>query len=934
MTQTLRAGLIVTADASSLVGEMQGGREALASLRREATVLGTDLTRSGAAATSFVSIFSRGSGAFRAFGADTKSASDSAAALGAALDQEERQFRQLVLAVDPAARAQAEFRAGQEQVTRAMRLGIATTDEAARTLAQLEARQQAVLATLDRSGAAATRFGTGLQQASFQLTDAVVQFQGGVAPAVIFAQQAPQLLGAFGALGAALGLVAALAPPVLSFFFGAGEAARDLDTILGDLEGSTGRVTDSLKLLRDPRLTETFGALTTDIREMTAAMLELERAAELRKLRETLDRLLRDSIEPTLWDRLGRGTRDWAPGAVFGTDRGFDDRREYELRADNYAELTGGRGLTYDEFAARRSEIDALAKAGEVARVTAEVNRLIRDMSAGGPVTDLNDQLAEILLTLGSVARQTAEVEADFNGSALAARTWNGLVEAGAGAWERIAARGRAMTEEGAERIRTAEGELSIAETVARWGDQSRQAEAERARVARDAYEIEQQRAGLFEADRDRLMEIYDQTAATEAATAAWADRMSAVGAELSGILSTLNSIGNSAVDRAAKRAELDALEAGASVADAAAAGRRTRREAEFSAREQGAGFFGRAAIGIERWWAEGEEQMDADLAAARAAARDRTRTTGRGSGGGLSAAAGITAELARIRPSYEADVAAAEAWRDKALAALDKAGAGYERFADDVQTIFGQKMADAYRADLERRDDWQAGVERGFLKLNDDMMSWADFSESLVTKFAESGEDAFVQFATAGKASFEGLIDFVAEQMARLVYQQMVLPGIGSLFGSIFPGVTPAGGGASLPTHHTGSPGVMRTYAIAGYGDTMRQDERLTMMRRGEEIMTARALENAGALISAMTALATRPAHGQDGTATLNVQIVNNSTARVDGRVEETTDASGQRQMLLVLSDAMADAVAVPGGRARGRIATTFGLRPAGIRR
>ena len=63
-------------------------------------------------------------------------------------------------------------------------------------------------------------------------------------------------------------------------------------------------------------------------------------------------------------------------------------------------------------------------------------------------------------------------------------------------------------------------------------------------------------------------------------------------------------------------------------------------------------------------------------------------------------------------------------------------------------------------------------------------------------------------------------------------------------------------------------------------------------------------------------------------------IQIVNNSTARVDGRVEETTDASGQRQMRLVLSDAVADAVAVPGGRARGRIATTFGLRPAGIRR
>ena len=49
-----------------------------------------------------------------------------------------------------------------------------------------------------------------VQQASYQITDFVMQVSGGVSAMRAFSQQAPQLLGAFGAGGAALGLVAAL----------------------------------------------------------------------------------------------------------------------------------------------------------------------------------------------------------------------------------------------------------------------------------------------------------------------------------------------------------------------------------------------------------------------------------------------------------------------------------------------------------------------------------------------------------------------------------------------------------------------------------------------------------------------------------------------------------------------------------------------------
>lgn len=939
MTTELRAGLVVTADASDLIGSMKQGKDALGLLRQEAAKSVTDFSRLSTASDRFVSIFAKGRGALRGFGTDTKSARDSASVFATALDQEEDAFRRLVLAIDPAARAAAEFKAGQEQVNRAVRAGIATNEEAARALQQLEARQEAAMRSLNNGGAAASRFGTGIQQASYQFTDAVVQFQGGVAPAIIFAQQAPQLLGAFGAMGAALGLVAALAPPVISFFIGAADGAKSLDEAMGQLDATTDRVKDRLETLRDPNLSATFGNMTGSIREMTSAMLALDRAAELKKLRETLDGLLRENIDPGFWQKAGQAfTSGLVAGAGGAQSAGY--LQAQNLSARNYGRLTGGQGISYEDFTARRTEITDLAKAGEVEKVTREISRLMQDMSGGGPITDMKDELVQMLIALGDVASKTAEVEAQFNGTAQAAKTWTALSEAGIGIWDRMAERGREVTAAGNERIRVAQNELGLQQVISVFGEQSKQAEAERARIARENYELELQREGIFGDQREQLMKIYDQTVAAQDATDAWAKNMAAVGAEVSGILSGLANLAGGMLDRAAKQAELTALNAGATIAEATARGQDVRRQGQFNQRatQFGGGMFGNAVAGVERWWGQVGDRQEASLDAARDAARkrDRKSTGGGGAGAGLNAAASITAELAKIKPSYEADVAAADAWRDKALAGLKKTREGYAQFADEVETIYQERLAKAYRDDLDRREDWRSGAERALLDLNDDMMTWADLSENVVTQFAKSGEEAFVSFATKGKASMGDFVDFVAEQFARLAYQTAILPGINALFSSIFPSLNiPGLGGTSLPTNHTGSPGVMRTYAIGrGYGDTMRSDERLTMMRKGEEIMTSRALENAGALISAMTALAARPASVQGSAGGLNFTFVNKGTPQQVEETRETTDSRGQRQYQLVTSDIVATGLTAPGGKAGKAMSSQFGVRKPGIRR
>lgn len=74
------------------------------------------------------------------------------------------------------------------------------------------------------SGKAFKQMGYQVQNASYQLTDFIVMVQGGISPLRAFSQQAPQLLAGFGAMGASIGVVAALLPSVL-LSFGKGAAA-------------------------------------------------------------------------------------------------------------------------------------------------------------------------------------------------------------------------------------------------------------------------------------------------------------------------------------------------------------------------------------------------------------------------------------------------------------------------------------------------------------------------------------------------------------------------------------------------------------------------------------------------------------------------------------------------------------------------------------
>ena len=107
-----------------------------------------------------------------------------------------------------------------------------------------------------------------IQNTSFQLQDIAVQLQGGTRASTVFAQQLPQLLGGFGALGAVLGVVAGVGIPALAFAFSAmGGEAQDSEEALENFTASLKSATDFMRIAQTPikDLREEFGEFADEI---------------------------------------------------------------------------------------------------------------------------------------------------------------------------------------------------------------------------------------------------------------------------------------------------------------------------------------------------------------------------------------------------------------------------------------------------------------------------------------------------------------------------------------------------------------------------------------------------------------------------------------------------------------------------------------------
>ncbi|APZ54114.1 Flagellar motor rotation protein MotB [Salipiger abyssi] len=541
----MRAKLVVEADASAIVGETRRSAEGLDGMSAAADRAAVALQRTASPGTRenldrimqssvrTAAGFGKVSGGARsaetAIGSlQTQTASMSTGLKAQAADlvatQRETaawqgQLDQVRARFDPLFAAMRTYEKELRDIAAAERMGALSAETAAAARTRAKAGYDAFAAAQSRGGRRSMARG-GVQTAAFQAQDIAVQLQMGTAASVVMAQQLPQLLGGFGMMGAVLGAVVAVGVPFVRMLLDSEDAAGTLDERLGKLDTSLQAIGDHLKILNDRDLGQIFGSMSGDIRAMTQDLLALERAAELKSLGSALDGILSERLEPSLWQRLNEAGRSTTLGGTFGTG-GLAETREMEerLRVENYRELTGGRGPSYEEFQAQKEQLVQLSTAGDVEAVIREIRNLVNEFAAGGPVSEINTDMAAMLNELTKAALQTAQTEALYNGSAQEAR----------------------LDKQMASVSDAYRQQAELAEAVTRHGENSAEVDAVRNRHARDALTLKLRELGIEEdstREREALADLDRALAAEEALRAQ--ERQRAITETLTGLSNEL----------------------------------------------------------------------------------------------------------------------------------------------------------------------------------------------------------------------------------------------------------------------------------------------------------------------------------------------------------------------------------------------------------
>lgn len=142
-------------------------------------------------------------------------------------------------------------------------------------------------------------FANSLTNVSFQVQDFAVQVASGQSALLAFAQQFPQLTGALGfagkagLYGAVIGTAAAIGVSLYQAFGSAGEKAKSLDDIVGDMDESFSNLSTYLKISAEDTavLSEKFGMFAGQIRGFNEYMAGIAIAESLERSGAVIDSL-------------------------------------------------------------------------------------------------------------------------------------------------------------------------------------------------------------------------------------------------------------------------------------------------------------------------------------------------------------------------------------------------------------------------------------------------------------------------------------------------------------------------------------------------------------------------------------------------------------------------------------------------------------------
>lgn len=226
------------------------------------------------------------------------------------------------------------------------------------------------------------RFGSSMQNASYQVQDFVVQVGGGVEPMRALSQQLPQLLGPLGSLGAVVGVAAAALPLLVVAFKQLSGESLTLEEAIKNLDETMGRMD-----------TDKFVAEFNKATEAQRGFLIQAQLFEVREAEQALRDRARAAQELTeKYERLTQQTEALAEGQEF-VSRQFGAENAgmaFLVASGRVDSLTESLGLTREQFeqlvpVIRQASEEQYGNAETMETLLASINQMVEDME--GEVT-------------------------------------------------------------------------------------------------------------------------------------------------------------------------------------------------------------------------------------------------------------------------------------------------------------------------------------------------------------------------------------------------------------------------------------------------------------------------------------------------------------------------------------------------------------------
>jgi hypothetical protein len=226
-----------------------------------------------------------------------------------------------------------------------------------------------------------------IQNAAFQIGDFATQVAGGTRASTALAQQLPQLLGGFGAIGAVLGAAAAVGIPLFAAGLSSmGDQVADTDKALDEFVKSLDEYREFLALAGAStlELEETFGSFANQMRGFAEYMASVQLGKTMTEFAE--------AMEPV---RLGLQ-------GVVGAVRQYAEAQQFlnEVTAQQQTGMATAEQVLQAQEAMEtfaQAAMDAAAEFGLLPAQAVELKGALDALASANGITEMRDRAAEAL---------------------------------------------------------------------------------------------------------------------------------------------------------------------------------------------------------------------------------------------------------------------------------------------------------------------------------------------------------------------------------------------------------------------------------------------------------------------------------------------------------------------------------------------------------